>query len=244
MNRLASGLMAFCLLTFSPSDVGFSQVSSPIEILIPAPGDSFSSSIPVSAHIEPDGDGLLRVVLYAGSGQVIARQLLKTPKTEQTPILFESDVFFEQRQESQPALLCLSISDRYHRPQALRSVYLTLEDQPADQRSLPLPVVSDWLQIDQPQSDDTIAGGQFLVTGVVRPITALPIYFDLITDTGGIIGTSQLAVADPGAEVVFSISLSYSFIDEVRDVRLVVRQSDPEFGARIVLDSIPLWLEP
>jgi hypothetical protein len=68
--------------------------------------------------------------------------------------------------------------------------------------------------------------------------------FDLMTESGGVVGTSQLDVQTPGEAFDFEVLLSYDFITEAHEVRLIIRQRLNEFSSDAILDSMPIVLLP
>ena len=158
-------------------------------------------------------------------------------------IAFDSNLTFEIPNGTMEALLTLSTQDDYHRPLALRSVLVTLNTSGETQINFNSNEDS-WLDINYPQSQEIISGGKFTVLGSITPITDKPIIFELITDTGGVIGTAQLAVSQAGEGFSFELPLTYGFISTVRDVRLVIRQTIEGYATAVILDSIPLALAP
>jgi hypothetical protein len=191
----------------------------------------------------PGADGLVRLALTDKSNGTLSRQLLRVDAGDDTPISFTTELSFELPGSDVEALLTLSTQDIYHRPLALRSVLLTLtasgEAQITSQQ-----YTGPWLEITYPEPLDIITGGQFTIQGAVTPVTDNPVIFELITDSGGVIGSAQLAVTQPGQTFTFEQLISYAYITTIRDVRLVVRQTLDGYGTNVVLDSLLLALLP
>lgn len=221
-----------------------SAVSSPsMVILTPGNGSTVTAPIPVSAVFQPGADGLIRLTLTDQANITLARQLLRVDASGDAEILFETNLAFEIPNGNTEALLTLSTQDDYHRPLALRSVLVTLSsgrDAQVSRNTAEEP----WLEIIYPEPLEIIAGGKFTVLGSVTPITENPIIFELITDTGGVIGGVQLAVNQAGKKFSFELPLTYGFISSVRDVRLLVRQTIDGYATNVILDSLPLALAP
>lgn len=233
----------FLLISMLPPQSGTSATPAMISILSPGDGSAVTSPIQLTAEIQPGGDGLVRVSLLDRQNNILARQLIQTDENDQTPFKFSTHLAFEITTESSPVLLTLGLQDEYHRPLSLRSVLLTLQSNGAAAITETNRNTS-WLEIDQPLAHESLSGGNFRVEGRVTPLTQKPVIFELITDTGGVIGSSQLAVEIQGEPVDFSIPLSYSFINTERNVRLVVRQTTDPYGMNVILDSLPITLSP
>ncbi len=209
----------------------------------PGNGSTVTSPISVSAEMTPGADGLVRLTLTDQSNNTLSRQLLRIESDKDTPIPFTTELPFELPGPDVDALLTLSTQDIYHRPLALRSVLLTLTASGATQINPPQ-YADPWLEITYPEPLDILTGGRFTIQGTITPLTDNPVIFELITDTGGVIGTAQLAVTQVGETISFEQPMSYGFITTIRDVRLVVRQTLDGYGTNVILDSLLLALLP
>lgn len=243
LRRYGILLIFFLVINLFSPQRGKASTPALINILNPGDGSAVTSPIELTAEIQASGDGLARVSLFDRQNTVLSRQLIQTDKNNPSPFKFSTHLPFEITAESSPALLTLALQDEYHRPLALRSVFLTLQSDGTATITSPIKHTS-WLEIDQPIAQETLSGGNFRVEGRVTPLTQKPVIFELITDTGGVIGSSQLAVEEPDTPIDFSIQLSYAFITSTRNVRMVVRQTADPFGADVILDSLPITLSP
>jgi hypothetical protein len=104
--------------------------------------------------------------------------------------------------------------------------------------------VNAWLEITQPEPGAVVDSSPMLIVGTVRPVNSYPVIFELVTERGGAIVSKQLAVEIPGKALDFEISLGYPPVTEVRDMRLIVRQSAGFAGGVVILDSLPITLTP
>ncbi len=233
-------LLSLCLLSLQ---TGTAQPAPAIALLEPGEGSEVTSPIGITAQIYPGGDRLVRITLIDQQNNVLSRKLLRINSFEDTPLQFQTDLSFGIPKENSPALLTLAIQDEYHRSQSLRSVTLTLQSagQAAIQSSIS---ENDWLTITQPIPMQVISGGSFLVSGRISPLNNNPVMFELMTESGNIVGTSQLDIPTPGGTFDFEIILSYDFITRERDVRMVIRQRSDTFAADAILDSLPIILMP
>lgn len=245
MSKLHTLLIAgiFLALALLPSQSSAAAPAPAISLLSPSAGAVLASPIHLTAEIQPEADGSVRVALINSSGIPIARQLLRLEVVDSAPLFFETELPFEIPTDTTEALLTLSLLDSYHRPQALRSALLTLT--PDGNASLQGQAASEpWLTLTEPEPLATISGGQCRLQGIVIPQTGKPVIFELITDTGGVIGTAQLAVETPGEPADFDLTLYYDFITKARNVRLVVRQTADGYPTPVILDSLPLTVAP
>lgn len=233
-------LLIFSLL---PSRTGISQQPPTITILSPGNSSTVTSPIPFSAELEPGEDGLVRVTLTGQNGQLLVRQLLRWAPQGEPRSQFTTELVFEIPTSSIKALITIETQDKYHRPMAARGVLLTLHSSGQSELQPP-PSPEPWIMITSPLAYKAISAGEFVVIGTAIPVTEKPIIFELITETGGVIGSKQLAVDRPGEPFTFEVPLTYDFITSTREVRLVMRQTVDPYGENIVLDSLPLFLTP
>jgi len=243
LRRFGILLVFFLVINLLSPRRGIASTPALINILSPGDESAVTSPIDLTAEIQPEGDGLVRVSLVDRQNTVLARQLIQTDQNNPSSCKFSTHLAFEITTESAPALLTLALQDEYHRPLALRSVLLTLHANGTATITEQSKNTS-WLEIDQPVAHESLSGGNFRVEGRVTPLTQKPVIFELITDTGGVIGSSQLAIQESNAPIDFSIQLSYAFITTTRNVRMVVRQTIDPFGANVILDSLPIILSP
>lgn len=212
-------------------------------ILLPGEGSVLLSPITVSALVQPGADGLIRITLTNKFSQVISRQLLQVNDMKSREINLESQIQFEVPYPGLEGLLTIATQDEHHRPLAERSVQVTLDDG-GEVQLLPNPAAKQWLDISSPEPNESLTGGTFYIEGTVTPVNEEPVLFELISDSGGQIGATQMAVGQPDLTFTFRIVISYGFISSPRDVRLIVRQTNEDKTVNVVLDSIPLILAP
>lgn len=222
---------------------GRAQPVEPITILTPGESSLVTAPIEVSALVFPGEDGLIRVTLVDQQQNLLARQLLRVTAPTDAAVEFTTQLAFEIRRESMPAILTIATQDQAHRPLALRSAAVTLQGG-GDERIEPQSIVDPWLVITQPQPGALITESPMLVTGTVTPLNSKPIIIELLTERGGAIVTKQLAVETPGEPMAFEVSLIYPPATNVRDMRLVIRQPADIIGVDAILDSRPFILAP
>lgn len=202
-----------------------------------------TSPIEISAQVQAQPQDLIRVELVERSGSVISRQLLTVKASRDVILSFKSSLAFEIPRETTDGLLTIAVQDSNNRLVALRSAVLKLLSDGENLINLQSSN-SDWLTITKPQPGGKLQGGAIDVEGTVIPIIDRPVFFELITDSGGQIGWKQLAVENAGEIIEFNITVPYAYITQERDVRLIIRQTDIFYGENIILDSVPIYLSP
>ncbi|QRN82797.1 hypothetical protein JR338_10290 [Chloroflexota bacterium] len=242
-HRSTFALLIILSLSLLLPRASFAAPSPSMTILSPGEGSTVASPILVSAVVRPGADNLLRITLTDNFDRVLSRQLIRVDAVNGEEINLDSQILFEIPYPGLEGLLTLATQDEYHRPLAERSVLVVLDDS-GEVQVQPNPVSGQWLEISSPEPNASISGGQFVVQGTLTPVTDRPVTFELISDSGGQIGSAQLAVDQPGETIAFEITINYGFISTVRDVRLIIRQTMDSHTANIVLDSLPLTLAP
>lgn len=215
----------------------------PIVILSPVSQSRLTTPITVRARVRPGDSGLVRVTLVDQQQNLLARQVFSIDAPNHDAVDFTTELAFEIPVERTDAFLMVMTQDHAKRPIAIRSVPITLQSS-GEMVIAPLLVADPWLEIDQPSPGDVINASPLVVMGMVRPINARPVIFELVTERGSAIVTRQLAGGIPGEWMAFEISLPYmpSLIN--RDLRLTIRQPSGIPGVNITLDSLPLTIMP
>lgn len=239
------GLIVGCLLALSllPSQAGRALSFPSMSILSPGDGSVVSPPIYLKATLNGTQPSLIRVTLIDRSGNLLARQLLRSDSATMDLSLFETSLAYEIASENMPVLLTLTSLDSANRPIAARSVSLVLITDGESDIHDPA-MVEPWITLSEPGAGSTIRGGKMVVKGTVTPMTDKPIIFELVTNSGGVVGSSQLAVSRAGETVDFTINLTYAFITSLRNARLVIRQTMDPFGVNANVESLPLYLLP
>lgn len=245
-KKLRAFFILFLLLILNtpPVQVSNAHESTPLMILNPGEGSEVTSPIHLSAEIQPNPGGLIRVALVNREGQEISRKLLRMD-TEKSIIgaTFSTDLPFEIPTDQTKALLTLSTLDSAYQTTALRSVEVLLNFEGGIailNQTNPEP----WLKIDNPQPSEFASGGVLVIEGSVTPKSENPVIFELITAEKRVVGSAQLAITTPNQRMPFEIPLKYTIHELRADANLIIRQTDQIYGVLIALDIIPLTLSP
>jgi hypothetical protein len=243
-TRVLGFVLLFFLLIGLRSPLGAEAVrSDSLELITPVEGSIVTSPIEISAQVQAQPQDLIRVELVERSGSVISRQLFPVSARRNVNLNFTTSLPFEIPRETTDGLLTIAVQDSNNRLVALRSAVLKLQSDGENwinEQSSGF----DWLTITKPKPGEKLQGGAIDVEGTVIPIIDRPVFFELITDSGGQIGWKQLAVENAGEIIEFNITVPYAYITQERNVRLVIRQTDTFYGENIILDSVPIYLSP
>jgi hypothetical protein len=211
------------------------------KIILHSPGEGavVTSPIPIQAQITPGDSGLVRLTLVDADNNLLSRQVFPIDKA----VSLDLQLAFEIPGTSTAARLVLSLYDAYQRPESIRSVDLILQTGgQAEIRTQP--DAPSWLILEQPLPLKHIEGGVVSVQGSINPPNSNPVIFELITETGGVIGTTLLSVPEGPQPFDFELEIPYKFIHQTRRVRLVVRQTGQTIPGDVILDSLEIILSP
>ncbi len=242
-HRLGIIVILFLVMGLFPPMRGAASPEPRLNILNPGDNSILPSPIKLSAEILPDPQSMIRVTLTSRNGELLARQLIHLDTNSSSPIVFNKAIPFEIPTDQTEALLTLAVQDAFFRTIAVRSVLVTLAS--TGEPSLQPPTsMEPWSVIQQPQPMEEVSGSECLIVGSVMPISNRPIAFELISDNGRVLGSSQLPIETPGEKLDFKISLYYSYIRDKTDVRLIIRQNHYPYDEIAILDSIQLIVNP
>lgn len=244
-HRLRNALIVSLLLCLG-SFTSYGIEAQPVQpILILSPGDHSLVTAPIliSAQVHAGDDGLVRVSLVDKQQNLLARQVLRINARDHHAVEFETELLFEIPAESTTAVLTVATQDHANRPVTVRSVPLTLQSGGEDRIELKF-YTDPWLTVSQPEPGAMISNSPLIVVGTVTPINDYPVIFELVTERGSVIVTRQLGVESLGEEIDFEISLPYLPSLNIRDMRLVIRQTSGITGVSAILDSLPLTITP
>lgn len=245
-KKLRAFFILFLLLILNIPSVQVSNAreTTSLTILNPGEGSEVTSPIHLSAEIQPNPGGLIRVALVNREGQEISRKLLRMDTEKSiSGATFTTDLPFEIPTDQAKALLTLSILDNAYQTTALRSVEVILRSEGSVttiNQTNPEP----WLKIDNPQPSEFASGGVLILEGSVTPKGESPVIFELITAEKRVVGSAQLAITTPNQRIPFEIPLKYTIQELQTDANLIIRQTDQIYGVLIALDIIPLTLSP
>lgn len=222
---------------------GRAQPLPAIQILTLGEDSRVMAPIYLAAVVQPGEDGLVRVALVDRQNDLLSRQVLRLNSPDQASVEFTTSLDFEFPGENIPAILTVSTQDHANRPVALRSVVLILLSS-GEEMITSTSAADSWLTVSSPEPGAVIIEPPIRVVGTVTPINTNPVIIELITERGGAIISRQLAVKTAGEPMDFEVSLNFSPVTIVRDMRLVIRQPSDFVGVDAILDSLPVRIIP
>lgn len=242
--RLILTLCLMVAIIILPPRAGIALESSALTILSPGEGSEATSPIILSAEMQANPGGLIRVALVNREGQEISRKLMRADGEKGLKgTTFTTELPFEIPTDQSKALITLSTLNSAYQITATRSVEVLLKSggSPSIQSQTN---TRPWLEIFYPQPLETIVDGTLLIVGSVTPRSENPIIFELITEQNHVVGSAQLSVTTPNQPIDFEIPLKYSVEPPSVDARLVICQRQQPYGVIAFLDSFSLTLSP
>jgi hypothetical protein len=219
----------------------------PPELYIARPGLLSRVVSPIQAEIyaRPGPDGLVRVELIGEDGRLIVRQVLDYTQYIGRSIAFYPQIPFEINSAAETARLQVLTSDKAGRAVAIMSVDLVLLKVGRNEIFTPL-VTQEPFIIRYPRTDQTFSGGELVIEGLIRPVTAAPILLEAIAEDGAVVFTKQFLIDPPSGELShtpFQLIIPYK-VDAPTPVRLIFRQEGSRIPGSIALSSLTITLEP
>jgi hypothetical protein len=236
LSGVTHNLLVFLFLLFFISPVN-SQSINQLSIISPGSGSSVTSPIALVVDINSRDIQLIRVSLIDENGMLLARQLLPPENRRLSLNEVTYSIAFDIPQAESPALLTVDVLDNNFQTQQTRSIMLILLSS-GEAKILPNSYVENWVTIDAAEIIEETNGKQIRITGSLIPITDKPLHFELITVTGRVIGSRQLAVQYPGISTSFTIFIPIQGGDD--PARLVLRQTISPYQTNVILDSYSL----
>ena len=215
-----------------------------LHILTPGPNSIVTSPILLIADLHCGESGLARIELVDLHGKLLSRQVLKLGSRLGMPSHVTLPIYFDIPHNEVDARLQIYVNDQFGRPLSSTSVNLTLTSEgsvinpPRDGQSA--------FVISTPQEGSTHTGDTLQIKGWMRPYNNSAVIFELITKTGRIISSRQLAVPENSGEAYtpFEVELPYIIVTSTRNVRLVIRQTGEVIPGNVVLVSQQIWIAP
>ena len=215
-----------------------------IQIISPGPKSRVTSPLVLRVMLKCGANGLTSIDLMDKKSNLLSRHLLRLDCAPGELADLSIPIYFDAPIEGIQGRLSVATQDQHARDLALASIEVTLSQQDAEIKP-PEDENADFL-ITSPERESTLVSGTTIITGWIRPKNANPVIFELITDTGGVIGTQQLLIPNNFADPYFPFDITFSYItlSRTRDVRLTVRQRDTDIPGTLWLGSMHLWGAP
>jgi hypothetical protein len=207
----------------------------------PAPLSKVISPIQVEAMVRTGPDGIFRLELLGEDGRIISRKVLSYP---QLMVKLSTELEFGISAIAEAARLQIVTHDQYGRVIDLNSVDLVLlAVGPAD---LPYSIdVLERIVIESPERDANIKGNVVTVYGLARPTPVKPYLIELITSSGGVVGSRLVAVTPEPNEGygTFLVDVPYS-VSQPTQVRLTISERGAHIPGPAYVTSRDITVSP
>ncbi len=217
-----------------------------LRFLRPGAFSKVLSPLQLEAGVTPGEDGLVLLELVGEDGRMISQQRLNYSEYLNRSIAIAPKVVFSIPGVAETARLKLSVKDKYGRTMALSSLDLVLFSIGANDFFPASEQIAPYL-IRLPFPDQIVTGGILQVRGLVRPVNANPVIFELLDEQGQVLSSGKLNIGMPSgvlSHTPFEIDLAYK-VPKSTQARLVVRQeSASRIPGTVELWSVPVLLEP
>lgn len=214
-----------------------------IQIISPGEGSRVTSPIFVDLHTQCGLDGLIELSLIDKNNFLLTRQVVNQNCVP--GVIFEEriPIFFDVNQEGIPARIVVKIEDQFDRPMAISSAKLFLA---TSQPDITNSMFESSFLITSPSQGSQIKGQELVVTGEARTDNESPIFFEVMAENGGVLGSTQIPVNqnDDQKVIPFSIKINISEINRNQNIRLIIRQRGLDIPGNVFLDSLDFNLAP
>jgi hypothetical protein len=208
----------------------------------PGPLSKVTSPILLEATGYTGVNGTFNVDLLGEDGRPIFRQVVRASIIADDFERIFLKINFQIPGVAEAARLQVSTEDFYNRPVSLTSVDLILLSLGEDQLN-PQDDGLDPFVIMQPKINETVSGGTVTISGMARPINGSPIILELFTQEGNLIGTRQVSLPPGKGFLPFKVEITYT-VSQIRNIRLVIRQSGKRISGTAALSSMVFQVKP
>lgn len=235
------------LPTFTPTITN--TPTPPVATLrIRRPGlfSKITSPFRMEAMVRPGADGWVWIELIGEDSRVITNLELDYERQIGKRFWISPLIRFGISGAAETARLVVYIKDQFGRVMALSSVDLVLLSVGENEINPALVYWEPYL-VRFPLPEQTISGGTVVVVGMARPVNETPLIFDLISESGEVVGSAQVVVPEPSggmSHTLYQVSIPYA-VEQLTPVRLTIRQmSSGRIPGTAALSSMLLYLEP
>ncbi len=212
----------------------------------PGPLSKISSPINMEVLVSPGEDGFINFTLHGEDGRLISQQVEDYSSAIGRRFWISPSMDFHISGAAETARLTVFTRDLVGRTIALHSVDIILMAVGKDEINPPV-VTQDPYLIRYPQPAQVIQGGVLVLSGLARPVNTNPLIFEIIDDSGNLVGSTQVTIAPPSgnlSHMPFVVEIPYS-INAPTGARLTIRQeSNTRIPGTVALSSMVVLLEP
>lgn len=212
----------------------------------PGPYSKVLSPIPLRAVISPGDDKQVYIDLIGEDGRVITSERMDYSASIDRIIYTNAEIPFKITALAETARLVLYTLDRFNRVIYQTSVDLILIQIGDNRINVPL-IEQEPYVIRKPWEGATVRGGVMEIEGQARLINDQPLVFEIIDESGNLVGSGEVQVDQPSEDqpfVPFSVLIPYS-VTRWTPARLSAHQNSANrIPGTVWLTSVSIYLEP
>jgi hypothetical protein len=229
------------LPTWTPTpEPGFSEFAQ-LHFIEPGPMSKVSSPFQLEMLVSAGESGIVKIDLLGEDGRLLYSKSDRF-STDFREIYRSWKIPFEIRAVSEEAWVQVSTKDDFGRMQALNTLQIFLLSSGPNAINRPGNIIYERVALDIPEEEETISGDSVAIEGRIWPFNDQPVFLSLIEADGRPLAERVLTVdgIDPQ---YFETTIPYK-VTEPTQVRLTIKQSDPEFNIPVYVFSRILTLNP
>lgn len=228
----------------------FDQIQPPkpiptpsIAIITPSTGSIITSPIILEAEITCNPGDILRIELIDKQEKLLFRKLIIPNCRSNVSLELKELIYFDVPVVNTKTRLTMSLIDPEDVPRAIASSELLLS---RDNSSINKAKDSQSnFIVTSPVENSLLSHGEFLVSGWIRPLEQTPVILELLTETGGLISSRQIAIPGENAGEYFFFDVVIPFsVPRILNAILVIRQMGSTIPGNIALESFKFQLSP
>lgn len=196
--------------------------------------------------MSPGENGKVDISLYGEDKRLITNQQLSYSMQKYQRFMLQQKLAFTIPGPAEYARLEIKTRDRWGRDMSVSSVDLLLLAMGSDEPFPPISLLEPYI-IWYPEEAGIVQGGTLLVNGLVKPVNPTPLIFELIDESGQLVGSTQLnppAIQEGQTHAPFTVAIPYR-VNSGTNARLIIRQeSVGRIPGTVAMTSVQVSLNP
>jgi hypothetical protein len=215
-----------------------------IQIISPGTLSKVISPIILTSYAQPGSDNKVYIELIGEDGQILFQDFRIYKELPRLWAPVNLSLPFSSNAVTEFARLQIFTRDQFQRIVALNSVNIFLQSDGLNRIYLNN-VLYEYCVVINPTQMASIYGGSVRIEGKFHPTTQQPIIFELITNSGSIVGTQTIESLPVIGEIFipFNVDIPYQ-VNSPTPVRLTIRQLDSRTPGDVYVYSQEIFLNP
>jgi hypothetical protein len=198
----------------------------------------------LTSYAQPGSDNKVYIELIGEDGQILFQDFRIYKELPRLWAPVNLSLPFSSNAVTEFARLQIFTRDQFQRIVALNSVNIFLQSDGLNRIYLNN-VLYEYCVVINPTQMASIYGGSVRIEGKFHPTTQQPIIFELITNSGSIVGTQTIESLPVIGEIFipFNVDIPYQ-VNSPTPVRLTIRQLDSRTPGDVYVYSQEIFLNP